>query len=93
MSHTHELILRSKPRLPLGQRVATAVLVAIVGAALAFFVALFLSVIVMLVFGMVRASRPDMRIAYRTIAIPAAVVALPAIFALSLWWQGKTASR
>jgi len=93
VGHTHELILRSKPRLPLGQRVATAVLMGIVGAALTFFVALFLSVIVMLVFGLVRSSRPDMRMAYRTIAIPAAIVALPAMFALSVWWQGRTGSK
>lgn len=71
----------------------TAVLTAIVGAALTFFAVLFLSVMVMLVFGIVHRSRPDMRIAYRTIAIPAAIVALPAIFALSMWRQGRTSSK
>ena len=90
MSHTHELLLRGKPRLPLGQRAATAALVAILGAALTFFVALFAAVIVMLVFGLASGSRPDMRLAYRTIAIPAALIALPAMFALAMWWQERT---
>ena len=93
MSHTHELLLRGKPRLPLGQRAATAVLCAILGAALTFFVALFAAVIVMLVFGLASSNRPDMRMAYRTIAIPAALIALPVIFALAMWWQGKTSGN
>jgi len=93
VSHTHQLILRGKPRLPLGQRLATATLVAILGAALTFFAALFCAILVMLAFGMVRSSRPDMRMAYRLVAIPAALVALPALFVFTLWWQARVRPR
>jgi hypothetical protein len=93
VSHTHELLLRPRPRLPLGQRVATAGLIAILGAAVTFFVALFVAILAMLAFGFVSAARPDMRVAYRVVAFPAAVMALPAVFALSLWWQGRASSK
>jgi hypothetical protein len=92
VSHSHQFILpdRRVPARPVAQRIATAFGLAVTGAALAFFLTLFAAIIVLLVVGIVRNAPPDMRLAYRSIALPAAIVALPVVFAVSLWKQGRT---
>ena len=91
MSYTHEFILRERrPARPLGIRIATAFALAVTGAALTFFAVLFATIIVLLVVGFVRNVAPDMRIAYRIIALPAAAVALPVVFTISMWKQRRT---
>jgi len=91
VSHTHEFILPDRRHArPLGIRVATAFALAVTGAALTFFAVLFATIVILLVAGFVRNVAPDMRIAYRVIALPAAMVALPALFAVSLWKQNRT---
>ena len=61
--------------------------VALVGAALTFFLALFVAIMVLLFVGFFR--HVDMTLAYRMIAVPVAAAALPIAFVASLWWQGR----
>ena len=90
MAHSHQFILpeRREPK-PLGLRVATAFGLAVTGAALTFFLVLFAAIIALVVAGLVRGAAPDMRLAYRGIALPAAIIAVPVVFAVSLWRQGR----
>ena len=87
VSHIHQFTLRERSRPQLSHRFATAIVVAILGAALTFFFSLFCAIVVMLVSGLARNVRPDMTVAYRLVAIPAAIIALPTLFAVSLLRQ------
>jgi hypothetical protein len=98
MSATHEFVLRDRQRSKLGQRVAVAFGVALVGAALTFFAALFLAIVALTLLAFYRhsAGQPgafsqlvDMRMAYRMIAAPIAAAALPIAFAASMWFQSR----
>lgn len=87
MAASHEFVLREKPRGSAGQRLAISLGMALLGAALAFFVSMFLAIIVLLFIGFFR--RVDMALAYRVIAVPVAAAALPIAFIGSLWWQSR----
>ena len=87
MNATHQFVLPSGPRLRFGRKAAVAVGVSLLASALAFFVALFLAIIGLFALGLARNARPDMTIAYRWVAAPVAIVAVPVAIVASLWWQ------
>ena len=58
--------------------------VTFIGTLMAFAVSLLLAIIGMVVAALIRGTHPDMRIAYRLIALPMALVAGGIIFVLSL---------
>lgn len=87
MVASHEFVLRERPRSRVGQKLAVSAGMALVGAALAFFVSLFLAIVVLLFVGFFR--RVDMSLAYRMIALPVGAAALPIAFIVSLWWQSR----
>jgi hypothetical protein len=98
MGSTHEFVLRERPRTGFGQRLAVAAGLAIVAAALTFFVCLFIAIIGLMFVGFYRhaagqtgsfSQLVDMRIAYRMIALPIAAAALPIAFAASFWFQSR----
>lgn len=99
MSAAHQFILRGRQPGPLGQRLAVAFGLAIVGAALAFFAALFVAILALTVLAFYRhnAGQPgsfsqvvDMRVAYRAIALPAAAAALPIVFFVTFLRQSRS---
>ncbi len=98
MGATHEFVLREKPRGGLGQRLAIALGLALVAAALAFFLSLFIAILALTFVAFYRHSAGragefsqlvDMRIAYRMVALPIAAAAAPIAFAASMWWQAR----
>ena len=98
MNATREFVLRERPRGSAGQRLAVACGLSIVGAAMTFFVTLFIAILVLIVLGFYRhlAGYPggfsqlvDMTAAYRRIALPVAAAALPILFVSSMWAQSR----
>jgi hypothetical protein len=99
MSATHQIILRDRPPTRLGQRLAIAFALAVVGAAIIFFLALFAAILSLTLAGFYRhaAGKPgsfsemvDMRLAYRVIALPVAAAALPLVFFATLLRQSRS---
>jgi uncharacterized membrane protein len=77
--------LKSVPRSPRWYGVPVRVLlVTVLGTLLSFAVSLFLAIVGTVVVSAVRGSHPDMRIAYRSIALPAALIAGSVILVLVL---------
>src|SRR5581483_1627396 len=60
---------------------------------LTFCLTLLASIMILVIRGFVIGSRPDMTIAYRNIALPAALVALPLAFAGLLIWERMAVRR
>ena len=87
MNATHQFVLPSGPRFHLGRKAAVAVGVSLLVSALSFFLALFLAIVTLFVVGLARNARPDTTIAYRVVAAPVAIAAVPIAIAASLWWQ------
>ena len=64
-----------------------ALAIALVAAALAFFLSLFVAIVVLLAIGFFR--HVDMAVTYRLIALPIAVATFPTAMIASLWWQAR----
>jgi len=75
----------------LAHRLAISTGMALLGSALAFFISLFLAIVVLLFVGFFR--HVDMSLAYRRAAIPVAVLALPITLIASWYWQGRRLAR
>ena len=73
--------------------VARSAVAAALGAALAFFVSMFLSIIALVILGWLDGIKPDMTETYRQIAAPVAVTMLPVIFFANLFWEHRRFTR
>lgn len=97
MAATHHFIFHEKKR-RWAPMAALALGVGIVAGALAFFISLFIAIVVLFIIGMFRQHAPgqppiDMAISYRYIAAPIAAATLPIATLASLWRQTRRLPR